>query len=606
MARSPSRWFSLALLFAVTHPQDVFAQAAAHARKPAPQAAGKGTASSAPKPSAADAAEGKRQFELGLKLFHEAAFEPALSAFEESYRVGHRPSALKNVAQTNRELKRFAEAYMAFDSLLTAHGGELKPAERDEVQRALDDLKLLTGTLEWQVNEADAAVSVDGKKVGGAVAAAPTPMRLSVGEHRLRVEKPGFEPWEQSIGIAGDQARKVEVTLQREVTTGHVSVRERTGAAVRVLIDDQDVGPAPWEGDLAPGSHTLELKGASVAAAKRPFEVAVKARVDLVLDAAATQGRLRVSATPVTSKIAVDGVDKGVAGAWEGDLAPGPHEVVVTAQGYVPERRAVTVAAGQALAQDIVLASATPSAAAAQPERDPYKGIYVRWTLAPLFPGGGVPWPEAGSYDDPALKPGTEQGIALAGGTRLDIGYNLGIVSIEGVGAFMGQTYGFKRRFPGAQRPPFSPTVDSNIQRDESYRFISLGAFGGLGARVTSRDELVRFTAGAAFGVSYRHFAVNREISGSFDRSGSGDDGYNAFGMMFDAGILIGSTPGVKFTLGGLCWIDFPGSDWAEPRVFSGDEQVETTFPRSFDGRVPVSKGTNVFLGPMLGMQFGR
>ena len=70
--------------------------------------------SSAPqagRPSPQDASEAKRRFASGLKLYGEHAYTEALAEFEASYRLGGRPSALRNIAQCHRDMRHFAEAY---------------------------------------------------------------------------------------------------------------------------------------------------------------------------------------------------------------------------------------------------------------------------------------------------------------------------------------------------------------------------------------------------------------------------------------------------------------------------------------------------------------
>src|SRR5205085_7024696 len=62
------------------------------------------------KPAAADEVTAKKNFESGLKLYGEGSYAEALIAFEQSYRVGGRPSALKNIAQCHRNLKHLGEA----------------------------------------------------------------------------------------------------------------------------------------------------------------------------------------------------------------------------------------------------------------------------------------------------------------------------------------------------------------------------------------------------------------------------------------------------------------------------------------------------------------
>jgi tetratricopeptide (TPR) repeat protein len=94
-------------------------------------------------PSQAQEAEAKRRFEIGLKLYGEKAYREALGMFAASYRLGGRPPALRNVAQCHRELKEFAEAKTTYERLLQRHGNDLAQADRQAVERAIDELRLI-------------------------------------------------------------------------------------------------------------------------------------------------------------------------------------------------------------------------------------------------------------------------------------------------------------------------------------------------------------------------------------------------------------------------------------------------------------------------------
>src|SRR3954467_3809733 len=102
---------AVALLFASTARADV----------PSPPAG---------KPSAADEATARRNFESGLKLYGEGAYAEALVALEAAYKLGGRPSALKNVAQCQRNTRKFVEAYETYEELLARHEGALPPADK--------------------------------------------------------------------------------------------------------------------------------------------------------------------------------------------------------------------------------------------------------------------------------------------------------------------------------------------------------------------------------------------------------------------------------------------------------------------------------------------
>ena len=117
------------------------------------------------KPSPADEATARRNFESGLKLYGEGSFAEALIAFEQSYRVGGRPSALKNVAQCHRNLKHFVEAYEAYEQMLARHDALVSAVDKKAVQQALDELGVLTATVIVEVSQPDADIELDSKSM---------------------------------------------------------------------------------------------------------------------------------------------------------------------------------------------------------------------------------------------------------------------------------------------------------------------------------------------------------------------------------------------------------------------------------------------------------
>ena len=96
------------------------------------------------KPTAADEATAKRNFESGLRLYGEGSYAEALIAFEQSYRLGGRASALKNIAQCHRNLKHFVEAYEAYEQMLAKHEAQISAADMVLPHAGMAPLPLLT------------------------------------------------------------------------------------------------------------------------------------------------------------------------------------------------------------------------------------------------------------------------------------------------------------------------------------------------------------------------------------------------------------------------------------------------------------------------------
>lgn len=562
------------------------------------------------KPTAADEATAKRNFESGLRLFGEGAYAEALIAFEQSYRVGGRPSALKNVAQCHRNLKHFVEAYEAYEQMLAKHGAQISPADKKAVEQALDELGVLTATVLVDVNEPDAEVELDGKIVGKAPIT--TPKRVAAtGSHTVRVSKPGFARFEQNFTVESQQNKKFDVKLEVERLVGHLVVREQRGRDVHVFIDGQDKGPAPWEGDVPAGEHSIEAKGLRFASDARKVVIAQKERVDFALDATPLQGRLRVTTVPATASIAIDGATVGT-GAWEGDLKEGPHRIEVSLPGQPPQVRDIVLGRGQLVAQEIPIITAIPTKAAPV-----YEGMYVRLSLFGL---AGI-----GNRQDNAVAPFTKTeggGPDPTAGTSLRVGRSWDWYGAEVVGMLMAEN----------REQTYSTDQPSGQLRFRDSSFAP-SAFFGAGPRVTSKDESVRFTFGIAPGVAVHWFSPRRNIedsggndpnsSPSYDGnrfvqstnpSGGGSQGgtreqdyksasYTAFGFAMDGGILFGSTPGTKFYLGAQAMVDFA------PTIVTGPDTFVPIPNEAFaaPGRgIKLVDGTQFYVGPVLGLQFGH
>ena len=562
-----------------------------------------------PPVSADDASEAKRHFDTGLKLYAATAYRGALTEFEASYRLNARPSALRNIAQCHRDLQEFAAAYDAYQKLLEVHGAQLSPKELETIDRALKDLESVTGTIALMCSEPDAAVQLDGRAVG--TTPLGKPFRADVGPHKLHIFKSGFEAVEKDVTIVASESLALTVALKAEVKTGHVMVREEDGREVHVLIDDVDVGAAPWSGDLPPGPHSIEIKSDLVAAPKRTIEVVDKMSLDVVLVATPLRGRLRIETLGGAGEISIDGKKVGT-GVWEGELAPGTYEISVAAAGFEPYKHLVAVTRGQTFLEPVTLVRTAPVVVAPAIVAPPsFRGLYGRLSIFGAAPiSGGSDLAASCSPDGMATCEATAPEYAI--GPTLHIGYSFDWLGLELVSAFMVETPAkIDRSYKGKPGDPSvtsdGTTLGGGFQRLENHRLQSIGAFFGLGARVTSKDDAVRFTFGASLGGAYRSTSYERTVGG--DDWKPADVHFFSPAFMLDAGILLGSTPGTKLTLGAAAWIELSGTQQTEDGgLRPGRETIGgVTYPVQIpSGPVTLTQGAHIFFGPTLGLQFGR
>jgi hypothetical protein len=129
-------------------------------------------------------------------------------------------------------------------------------------------------------------------------------------------------------------------------TTGTLAVQTNP-SGVAVFVDGVAHGNTPARISVPPGSHILELRGRGVPRVV-PVQVAAGAEVSQYLELPATPstGSLLVQSDPAGARVAIDGVEHGVAPVNVSDLAPGEHEVVLIGSAGVPVKQKVVIQAG--------------------------------------------------------------------------------------------------------------------------------------------------------------------------------------------------------------------------------------------------------------------
>jgi hypothetical protein len=552
--------------------------ALALAARPTPASAG-------PPPSAADMASAKQLFAQGLKLYNEGSYREALAAFLHANDVAPRASIQRNIAQCHRDLKDFASAYDAYQALLSKYGATMSPTDKRSVQRAIDELAMLTGTVRVGVTDAGAAVAVDGHDAGTTPLAAP--LRVNLGPHVVTVTKAGFETLQKEVKLSGGDEARVDGPLQPEVTTGHLVVNAPAGAKVEVLVDGTDVGVAPWEGDLKPGVHVVESKGDAGSSAPKQIEVVRHERAEMLLELVTRTGHVQVDTHTADAAISIDGTVVGK-GVWEGALPAGEHQVAIDASGFRAYRRAFLVHSGESFVEDAHLENdeTTPR----------YEGIYSGLALLGYATPSG-----ASSFLGSASSP-------LGAGLAVRVGYAFGWIAVEGVG-FGSYDYSSGKITEGSG-------TSTDPTRNDSYAFHRFGGGGAVGLRVANLNPHLRFTASAlgglaAMGNIYTQQAVSADGTSTAQNTSSATT-YTAPLLMFDAGVLVGWPNGAKVHIALLGMLQFIGSPvMASPLGATGLGNAPNptgagTVPASYSTpALTVASGTQVFIGPVIGFDLG-
>jgi hypothetical protein len=304
-------------------------------------------------------AEARRHFELGIAHFDRSEWQAALVEFLSSRERAPTRGNTKNAAICLRKVGRFDEALDMFEALLKDFP-DLSPADRELARREISELLASVGTLELRDAPPGAHVSVDGVERGTTPLAGP--LRLPAGTHTVRVVKDGSLPFEARIDLAGRQAEVLRVRLAALTQAGRLRVSEKNARNVDVIIDGSRVGTAPWDGALAPGVHSVSLRGeGTLGTPPRRVAIEVGKEVGLELVAFPLNSELIVKVKPEAAEIFVDEAPAG-RGSWKGRLASGVHQIAVTLGGYEPFTRAVTLADGEREIVSAVLEQPAPKA----------------------------------------------------------------------------------------------------------------------------------------------------------------------------------------------------------------------------------------------------
>lgn len=388
---------------------------------PATTAPGSASAPAAPPPqgdSSPKEEEARNHFQRGLSLLDEEKWDAALAEFLRSRELLPRRSATKNAAICLRRLNRNDEALEMFEALLVFP--DLPKTDKEFAEREIAALTSLIGLIEIKGAEGGASIVIDSRDRG--TFPAPGPLRVGVGTHVVRVYKDGFEAFESRVEVAGRETRTVAVKMRALSQAGRVTVVEQKGRVLDVVIDNVVVGKTPWEGSLATGDHVVFLRGDDVGTQPASVPVKINQVTPLTLAAEPLTSALRVEPTPAGASIALDGVSLGH-GLWEGRLSSGGHRLEITAEGFVPVVRDMTLASGKRELLTITL------------ERDPTSSMWrdsrgrffaeldAGFGVTPSFSGEVAASCTAGCSGSPGMG-----FLALGrGGYRFPSGFMLGI-----------------------------------------------------------------------------------------------------------------------------------------------------------------------------------
>jgi hypothetical protein len=525
-------------------------------------------------PTTAGSAEARDHLAKGKRAAATGQWIVAAQEYELANQLDPSPAAAEGVAKARDALHDDIKAYAAFSAMLRDYPVGLSPNLRRYAQTRIQALARQTGTLTVKVVEIGAHVTLDGIDMGETPL--PAPLRVAPGAHRLRVTKPGFlEASLETLAVAGVDV-PVPVTLPPEPRTGHVSVQERSGRPISVLVDGVVRGPAPWQGEVEPGAHAVSGRGDGLVAAAQPLFVGRGAVTDVELVALPIVTHVTLSIAERKGSVFVDGHVVGE-GSYDGNLPVGPHTLRMARDGYEEFEKDVVLVEGKPYTEAVSLAPITvvQGDSGASFMHGGYGGVMGLASFEPDGVHGDLTAPCTN------VMASCTSSSPVGGGFLGYAGFMSGVVGIDALFGVQADTGSTNNLVSPSNAVPTSLTL------------ARAGGIAALRARIAWQTPEVRLTLAGGLGVAVR---VVRVIQNGtfFDLFGGGtqETSYAAPAVTLEGAMHWRVSRGTAVSLGLLFWGENAGSG-----IMLGAQPLP--------GNVRALSGTQAYLMPLLGLELG-
>jgi hypothetical protein len=332
--------------------------------------------------------EARRRFQEGLQSAQRGDLPKALTEFEAAYAAQPNFTVLYNIGQAHSALGHPVEAVTAFERYLAEGGEQVTASRREEVLAIIATNRHRIGTLHVVgAATANGRVWIDGWEIPRERLA--NPVSLAEGHHSILYADDGCSPLARTQPIFAGKTFEVDLTPAIGCT------RPLAQLAIDCDVPDIEVEVVGVTKARTPLDAPLMLPvGDSVVQFHRPGYAAVARRVRLdqkvMTHVNCEQRALRPLPPNVTARLVVQKSPKSAQVLVDGrpfsgePLPAGSHQVVVTQDGFIPQRRLMFLEASKTATFSAALAKTVERRAHDQATASRRK----RWGLA--LGGAGV------------------------------------------------------------------------------------------------------------------------------------------------------------------------------------------------------------------------
>ena len=168
-------------------------------------------------PSAAELAPeqikvARKRFQEGVAAADARNYEAARVAFQQAYALKPHPSVLRNLGQAELKTGHFLDAARHLSTFIrdTTFG---TPSERESAKKSLAEVEMKIGRLLLEVDIPAAEIAVDGEIAGRSPLGAD-PIYVEPGQRVVRVQKDGYDVYEQTQSFEPDRVIRLKVSLR--------------------------------------------------------------------------------------------------------------------------------------------------------------------------------------------------------------------------------------------------------------------------------------------------------------------------------------------------------------------------------------------------------
>ena len=207
-------------------------------------------------PSLAETLTGdaKADYASGKVLYADGDHAGSLVKFSSAYERSKDPRLLWNMAACEKNLRHYARSLKLVRQYLKEGDAVLGDPDKTESRDLISVMEPFTATLQVNVDEPDAELSIDEEAVGTSPF---PPVVVDIGTRKLRVRKADFEEILKDVPVGGAARVSLDLKLVKIIHEGRLNVVASKDATLS--IDGRVVGTGTWSGVLATGGHTLKV-----------------------------------------------------------------------------------------------------------------------------------------------------------------------------------------------------------------------------------------------------------------------------------------------------------------------------------------------------------